>query len=355
MSPRQILVSLLLTVVLVAVACSSSDGEVSTAAEGGTDDQSSEADPTDDEELANDSDDEGSDDPADPTGDEDGSDPDDAEEPAEPEVAVAEFVSGEVPLEAEQCVVKGVLETPGLLSAAVALGPESEFTDLDQDHQLALLGLAVDCAGPELLGEFMAEGFSEGMNIETPDEMAECFADRIGGSEGSLVLAGLAALGNDITPEPDLQVPVVDLLDDCVPGSLFADLMVSEFTTDPAMADAVDGGCISAAYATESSMRPMWEAMVDSPDLDFEDLPPDAFEAIITPLLDCISFGTVIAAEAEGDGVVLSPETITCIDDEISGSGLIETFFTGVEPDDETLGLALLACMSPEELQQMAG
>ncbi|MCP3909918.1 MAG: hypothetical protein GY713_03090 [Actinomycetia bacterium] len=334
---RQILVSLLLTVALVATACSSSDGEVSTVAGADTDDQSSEVDPTDDE---------------------DGSDPDDAEEteePAEAEVAIAEFVSGEVPLEAEKCVARGVLETPGLLSAAMAIGPESEFTDLDQDQQLALLELAVDCAGPELLGEFMAEGFSEGMNTDPPDEMATCFADRIAGSEGSLVLAGLAALGNDTAPEPKMKGPVVDLLDDCVPGSLFADVMVAEFATDPTLVDAVDGACISAAYATESSMRPMWEAMVDSPELDLEDLPPKAFEAVVAPLLGCISFGTVIAAGAVSDGLALSPETIACIDDEIRSSGLLETFLVGDEPDEDALVLATVGCMSSEELQQVSG
>ncbi|MCP5025331.1 MAG: hypothetical protein GY929_03525 [Actinomycetia bacterium] len=364
MSVRPIKMSLLLAVALLAGACSSGGGEV-TATEGGgsgnetpttiegnadTDEESSDTDSTEGESndpLGGDKE------PADDDVESAGSDGEEGDPTEDPETALTEFIVGEVPVEVEKCVVTGILDDGDLFAATVGLSPSAEMTDLELDDQLALLELSVDCAGPELFGQFMAEGFAEGSGMAPPDGMSECFAAEFASSDGPPVMAGLVAVGNGVPANPKVRGPVIDALTECVPASFVTEAVVVELAADPTFEDAADLECIDLAYAEATTIEPLWAAYVDAPTDDFSDMPPEVAVAVFGPLFNCISFGAVMAAEAAADGVDLSAQSVACIDQELAGAGLFEAILAGQEPDEAVLAAAILGCLTPEELLQM--
>ncbi len=255
------------------------------------------------------------------------------------------------PPEVEACLYGKIADDEQLLASLIS---GQDFEDLEDVEQARVASLAINCAEPGVLGDYMVDSFSDGSGIDAPDEMGVCLEDRLRGPDGEQVILGFIAVGDD-RPAPDsARQPLIDTMVECLPGSLFADAITSEISEDPSMADAIDSDCVAEGYEDPSITEDFWTAFVDSPDAEFEDLPPEVQAQFMAPIINCLSFSSIIAAEAEADGVTLSQSTLDCIDDEIADSGLMEDLFAGGEPDEAVLGGAILGCLTAEELTQMA-
>jgi len=228
----------------------------------------------------------------------------------------------------------------------------ADVQDLSLDDQADLAIIAFDCA-PEALANEFSQALSQGAgdDITFPPEVGECFAARMasGSPERRQVILGFSALGSEVPVPVEAQGPVVDTMVQCIPGNVFADAVSASALEDPALADALDVDCLAVGLDGDA-LRPMWQAMVENPAADFDSL--DGAE--VAPLLDavfgCISFGQIMAAEA---GIDLAPDTIACIDDSLIELNLASMIETG--EGAEEVGLAMLACLSPEELEALGG
>lgn len=258
--------------------------------------------------------------------------------------------------DADQCVLDGLVQNPDLVEAALQLEINQSVAAIPLESQLALYRLLVDCAGPELVGSEVGAGFAEGAELEVaPGELSECFGAELSGPDGPLVIAGLVAVGEELAPPPESREPLVNTLSTCVPAKLLIDFAVAELADDVTFTDALDLGCVDSSYTGEVSTAGMWEAFLDNPELEFTELDPEVTSGIFGPLFDCISLGTVIAAEAAADGIDLSAATVDCLDAEFAELDIFAKFLAGEEPDDAVLGAAVLSCLSPEELLALGG
>ena len=255
------------------------------------------------------------------------------------------------PVEVEACLYGEIADDEQLLAALIS---GQDFEDLEDVEQARVASLAINCAEPGVLGDYMVDAFSEGSGIDAPDEMGDCLEGRMRGPDGEQVILGFIAVGDDRPAPESARQPLIDTMVECLPGSLFADAITSEIADDPSMADAIDEDCVAEGYEDPSITEDFWTAFVDSPDAEFEELPPEVQAQFMAPIINCLSFSSIIAAEAEADGVTLSQSTLDCIDDKIAESGLMEELFAGGEPDEAVLGAAILGCLSADELQQMA-
>ncbi|MEM7340857.1 MAG: hypothetical protein AAF467_19525 [Actinomycetota bacterium] len=265
------------------------------------------------------------------------------------------LVDNEFPPEVDQCMGAELLKQPSVALDLVTAGSNPQLDALSLDTQLAVFEILGDCAGPELLGEFFAAEFARGADmVETSDELGACFGQAATDDDGPYMMVGLATIGDDMAPRPEAQPATIDALTECVNGSVIADSLLENMTSDPTFAAAADLDCISSSYEN-ADLRPLWTAFVTNPNADFDTLPADVTAPIVSPIFDCVSIGQVMAAEAAASGVTLSNETIACIDDAARSTGLMDSFLLGTEPDADEFGAIVLDCLSPEELSQVGG
>ncbi len=271
----------------------------------------------------------------------------------EGEQAVRQAISGDVPPEVEDCVARSLLGEPGLAIALIAADPSFMITDLSFEDQVTLAQITIDCSGPDLLGQFLAEGFAEGSgDLDAPPEMIDCFERRLTADDGALVFVGLAAVGEEVTPEEPAQGPLIDTLTECVSGGFLGSVIVDDLSAeDPAFANAIDPVCVDNAYAADpESVRPLWTEFVLSPQAEFTEVSPAATSAAFGPLFGCVSMGAVLATEFAALGVELSQPSIDCVDVELMEIGFFETIIAGGEPSDAEFAGVLLTCLTAEEL-----
>ncbi|MEL7207222.1 MAG: hypothetical protein AAGK32_03155 [Actinomycetota bacterium] len=273
----------------------------------------------------------------------------------EGQVAVASAIAGDVPPEVEDCVTRSLFSEPGLFIALIGQGENFVLTDLPFDDQVTLGEITIDCAGPELMGQFVAEGFAEGSDLEAPPEMIDCFERRFVADDGALVFVGMAAVGEEVTPEEPAQEPLIAALTECVSGSFLANAIVDDLAAeDPTFAESIDAECVDSAYAADPDIiRPLWTEFVLNPQSEFTDVSPTVTTSVFSPLFGCLSFGKVI--EAQVPDLELSESTIDCIDTRMAELGFFETLLAGEEPDEAALQTVLLDCLTAEELLQLAG
>jgi len=260
-------------------------------------------------------------------------------------------VSGDLTAEAEDCITSNALTDLSLSTSLVVGGDDADITDLSPEDQVRFSEIIIECSTPEALGQLLSDGFADGAGFASPPEMADCFTNALAAESGPHLLVGMASFDTDAPQPEQSKGPLVDTLTDCVPASLLSTVV----TADPELAELADPACIEAAYGGNGdALRPLWEAMVENPDTDFDSLPPEVAAPLVEPILGCISMGKIVANEAAAGGVTLSDETITCIDVEATKLGVIDTIALGEEPDEAdeaALGLAILDCMTPEELE----
>jgi hypothetical protein len=261
----------------------------------------------------------------------------------------------------EACVVAAVAEDEVLLAGVL---DASGFSDLPVDQQVTVVGLALDCADPGALSAYMLETFNQDAAFVVPASVGDCLEAKMTGENRNEVLLGFIAMGQLADGEGDgvpasARGPLIDTLTECFPGDVFADAVMVSAAEDPTLADAFDADCLSTAFDDPSVTAPLWTSVVDNPDLGFEEMDTTTQAAIVGPIAECISFGAAIAASAEADGVTLSDDSIACIDSELADADFLGQILasdgdTG-QLDEESIGLAILGCLTSAELESMLG
>ena len=267
---------------------------------------------------------------------------------------LSSFFEGGVSTASEQCMVEGLLADPDLLGAVIAAGPTAEISEMSVDDQVAAVSLGLSCITTEELSESIQANFdadlaSDSLAGDAADCVSSRLTDRANPGRSQLLLA-FVAVGEDRPPTREQGDLLVALMVDCIDPAFLVDATLASVVDDPLLATALDRGCLDAAVGNDAYLEQFWELFVANADVEFEELPPAQQATIIGPFLECISFGTVIAASAAEDGVELSSESIACIDDALDTGALIDAFVTGVDFDETRLIGAVLPCLSLEEL-----
>ena len=252
------------------------------------------------------------------------------------------------------CVVKGLAAEPALLANAIS---GVDFEDLSLDDKIDTSLIALDCAPEAAAAQFTNE-FTDSFAETQPEqsaELGECLMGQLSkdNPDRRNVLLGFASLDEELPIPVDAQGALVDSISTCVPGPVFADMMIAEFADDPAMANAIDTECIRGAFPDET-MRQFWGAMVTSGG-SMDDVDLEATSPLMNSLFACMSMGQVMADQAALSGTVLSDESITCIDTELAG-GDLAAMMAGDDAEGEARITAIvIGCLSPEELAGLAG
>jgi hypothetical protein len=252
------------------------------------------------------------------------------------------------------CVVRGLAEQPDLLANAIS---GTDFDQLAIDDQVDTALIALNCA-PDAAAAQFTEGFTDSVASAQPEmgaELGTCLVGQLDAENPNRreVLMGFASLGEDLPVPAEAQEALVDSITMCVPGPVFAELMISEFADDPQMANALDTECIRGAFPDET-MRLFWGAMINDGG-SMDEIDPEATGPLMTAMFSCLSMGQIMADQAALDGTVLSEETITCIDTELTGE-TIAAMMTGSDAEGEAQVTAIvLGCLTPEELAGLGG
>lgn len=247
------------------------------------------------------------------------------------------------------CIVEALAGDDTLTELATN---DTDFDALSVDQQADVMVAAFDCAPDAIAEEFSS--FAGDDDAALPPEVAECFVEAMSSDnpERRDVIIGFTSLGAERPVPEDSRESVVDTLVDCIDGDAMSQLLTDELLSDPDLAPAVDVDCVGGNFGGET-MRPMWEALVDNPGADFDQLDAEQMGPLLDAIFGCISFGRVIAAEAAADGVDLSEDTIACIDVAMADIDIAKLIETG--EGAEQIGGAMLGCLSPEELQAIGG
>lgn len=253
----------------------------------------------------------------------------------------ATFASGLTP-EQTVCAVTQLGEDSGLFTRVLAT---DDFDNLSLQDQADLALVAFDCA-PEALAEEFSGALNSG-DAAIPAEVGECLITAMspGAPNRELVVLGFTALGQDIPVPIEAEDAVVDAMVLCLPGTVFASAISDSVLENPEFADALDFDCLAGALNGET-MRPIWRAVVRSPDVNFDALPPETTGPMLQAIFGCVSFGRILSSQS---GFPLSDATIACIDE-----GLVDLDINALIENNEgaeLLGLTLLSCVTPEELE----
>lgn len=213
----------------------------------------------------------------------------------------------------------------------------------------------------------------------TDDDAASAFASSLDNEDGldqlddaASLCVGIEMVGrfggtkvlemadDDYIPTADEISGMVDSLFSCTSegeiGNAFAVSIVDGLGSD--LPDE-EFQCVSELYGSPDTIEQIMQLAVTNEDLDFEDLPSDDRALIMGPFLECVGFGTIMRGALAEDGVSISDETITCLNE--NGSAFVEFMLTTGDfdtvPDDTQGGLidALFGCLTAEEIGELAG
>jgi len=113
--------------------------------------------------------------------------------------------------------------------------------------------------------------------------------------------------------------------------------------------------CVTTALDASPELREAWDDILRD---DAASLPDDS-AAVMDPILECVTFGSVVADVIEReDGVTLSDSSVGCIDDAVSGREDLLVSLIGDDASgaiDEDLLVAMVRCVSDEELTALMG
>jgi len=248
------------------------------------------------------------------------------------------------------CALSRLRGDPDLVERAMAASDGGEPVALEDQTELVVI--AFDCAPEIFAGAFTGAVAID--SIELPPGVVECFVLAMGPENPAQrqVILGLAALGNDQAAPSDAQTAVVDAMVQCFPASFFGAIITAEALADPTLAQALDPACIDEGFGVET-MRPLWELLVQNPELDFEALDPAATGPLVDAVFDCLSFGRIIAGQAATAGVAISDSTVRCIDERLESVDLLAE--VGANGDTSATRDAVVECLTPDEREAMGG
>jgi len=246
---------------------------------------------------------------------------------AETEVAPAE-ADDELSAAFVECLARSAAGDADLLEALIR-DPAESYGEIDDAQLDTLAANAVEC-------RFLEEALG-------PDDSLPCLNEQLTSDNGGRLLVALSSVAQERpVPEP-LRPLFVDAMDGCHGAEAMADLILAEAESDPAMASAFDRDCLVSEFEQSGSMRTIWEQVaVDPTQMEGAAFDVGA-EIAISATINCGSMGSVMAAAAAEEGLELSEESIACIDESAEGLDLTDA-------TEEDFGIAMLACLSQDEL-----
>jgi len=124
-----------------------------------------------------------------------------------------------------------------------------------------------------------------------------------------------------------------------------AGLLLTEFTSDPAMADIIDADCLTGAV-DEDLTADLFGAVFRDPDAG---VVPDSFSVVV----DCMQFGQLMAAQFAST-VTFSEAEISCIDDVFRTDTVFQAMVNDEDLPDEALN-GMFDCLEPATLEALGG
>jgi hypothetical protein len=251
------------------------------------------------------------------------------------------FQRGQVTLSKDEarCALEAVSEDVTLLTQALLVERTSE---LGFDGNASIAVAMIDCA-PEAFVTTTKQGSVPLFADEVPD----CIVDTLTPDDPTRyeALSGLFAFGNSNAVPVEQQSPLVDLLDACMPRAALAQVFTFGSNNNPALIQALDTDCVADTFAGESSEQ-LITAMVAGSGAGFNAADDDAVTAL-GQLFNCVSFTTMFVASAAANGVVVSEETIACLEPQLDELDMSVVLGSGESPPE--VDLAFDECLTVEE------
>jgi len=251
------LIFVLITLALVAAACSSDDdssAEDSSAVEDG------EGAPIDGADAA------AVTDPADAADGDTAADPSAGEQPALYEQVATALLGGTAPeSDVKSCLEMAAEPDAGDTGFVGALDKVAAAQEQLTDEEFTSLVMTVrDCAGADAHNAALTTGVTFG---EDRPEVSTCLADAFA-AEGDGAVVALSALVLNVPISPEAQEPAVGLLATCVPDDILATQYAGRYESQTGFSAVVDVDCLTEGFATLEDPEAFWQAFLVSGDAE---------------------------------------------------------------------------------------
>lgn len=168
-------------------------------------------------------------------------------------------------------------------------------------------------------------------------------------SGGGSVFVGLASVGWGQSTPAWAQAHFVDALDSCFTGASFAADVMSVVSADGSLTGAFDAACLATSFDSSGTLRSFAQSLASHP--ASATIPVSLSDSWV---LNCANVGQMVAVAAAADGVALSGSTISCIDSELKGTGVVAGLVAGTA-DTDAVGIATIACLTDAEASALLG
>ncbi len=271
------------------------------------------------------------------------------------QLTVLSAISSTVPPAAQACAEEDLLEHPDLYLAIFNAGDLFSITTLPTPDQVTLAGIAIECSGPGVLGQFVAEGLTEVADATPPATVIDCYETQLQGAQADLVFVGMTAVNEGVAPTDSARQPTIAALDQCLPASFLVSSFVESLGAgDPAYAQAVDVACVDAAYAAApGTMVPLWTEFVANPQPEFTGVAPTTITTAFAPTFPCLSLAGVVTSQLALAGIEVSDESLACIDQQLASGEFYQTVLITRTIDPLSVLEILAICLPAEQLAQL--
>ncbi len=249
----------------------------------------------------------------------------------------------ELPGDPSECVVDGVEEDPAL--AEVVEGASGRDDVISAGVGDRLVDVLHRCTETEGLTELLFPA----VGLPDDGEIGPCLESALRPRERRRLIDGLIGTGQDVDPSTASAVVA------CTPGSFFAAEMargaldeMGDLDLEPA--EVVERDCADRLQPPSAAPELLPEAAVaGDPAVSSE------ATAYLASLWRCIRLDSMMAAVLEQQsGVVISEATRSCFGPKLQDL-FVDQFTAGEFDENEAVGAAVLACMTPEEIEAISG
>ena len=208
------------------------------------------------------------------------------------------------------------------------------------------------CLGEENAARYLATDLIIAGQL-LPDGVAECFEPKMAVDGDALLEVGLRWTRLE-SSDPSIGQTFIDVMLECVPGSMLA---APIRTGSPeGYAASVDESCLDEAHLDDPEpLSLFWDSQVYNRSGTGENDWTDAqIASVVAPLYACINTGDFIAADPN-IGVGLSAATRNCFSEVAAGAGYWESRVAQAPFDSDAYQLAADDCLTPEEALVVLG
>lgn len=259
----------------------------------------------------------------------------------------------QIPDDVEACAIAELEDLPDV-AAAIKEDDDAIFADPIARDQIA--EALTGCLSGAEFARILADGLSAGGTELGPD-VEPCMAVALDDDtvRRDLLAASIEAASRDDGTFPESAYEPLRQIFACFSKVLIDQFVVglaSEFPGADIEA-AVDRVCVDGVVGSDDFVDAIIAAAAQG--LDFAALPPELSGRILGPLLGCIRFGELIAAEAAGSGVTLSPSSIECLNGAFRAPEIVDAVLQGEEISPDDAATLITDCLTPEELAALRG